>query len=47
MSVIGQLNALCKHSQIHTELLWVIQNMITYIAPEGLALFLKYPDLYL
>lgn len=47
MSVIGQLNASCKHFQIHTELIWDIQSMITYIPPEGLALFLKYPDLYL
>lgn len=47
MSVIGQLNALCKHFQIHTELIWDIQRMITYISPEGLVLFLKYPKLYL
>lgn len=47
MSVIGQLDALCKHFQIHIELIWDIQSMITYIPPAVLALFVKYPDLYL
>lgn len=47
MSVIGQLNSLCKHFQIQTEVIWDIQSTITYIPPEGLGLFLKYSDLYL
>lgn len=39
MSVIGQLNALYKHFQIHTELIWDIQSMITHIPTEGSAFF--------
>lgn len=44
MSVIGQLNALCKHFQIHTKLIWDIQSMITYMSPEGLVLFSEIPQ---